>query len=650
MRAVPRESAHARTSGVGLGTPELRQAPPAHPLHILQRSIGNRGVGLLLQRASQASTITKLATPKERAEALARCSVNDLLDTVFDAAFAKEGRAGDLAASIAVLPDPDRRRTSLALRSANGPYDEPFYYEFGLLDGATRDAIWERLQKQKPGIANPTARSATMFAALAGFIRSKAFGSAYRMLNGYSMSDILALLVVAHAGNLVAELEANWSDAVGVDTNRLKAAVKAVKLLELYRALGIQRAPFAPMDAATDQFQVDQYEKNLDKQLADPEPYPGYHAKITQSKSFLAAARKDLDDFAAVASSLSAPDQAAVNGLFADTAAAGFATTLGDPQAMQGQFVLSSALEGEVKTVLSDQYGKLTLAPGEKVELDQADAALSAALQGASVDNPGASYAAVDRAATGLSAKVRKLAAAHAVVVDPAFTACLRRAVGPPPAKKAYDKIIAEVFQPLWKQWLDTRSFPDMSGFRNVYQLAYLKMADQWACQPMTMNLAKLHHLKSAGRSKDPKAELPLTQLYADTKVTTDSRGRVLDERVIYRKDLPSVVERIRKALDGGWLVHVRVLSGKAMDYTASRAAGEHSLLVVGHSGNTFTCADTDPGGEGAVHLMGGVTALFFDPGANTLASAVGAGMEVDSRGHQTNRRHRYQAWTVQSV
>jgi hypothetical protein len=175
-------------------------------------------------------------------------------------------------------------------------------------------------------------------------------------------------------------------------------------------------------------------------------------------------------------------------------------------------------------------------------------------------------------------------------------------------------------------------------------------MADQWACQPMTMNLAKLYHLQNAGRPKDPKAALPLTPLYTGTAETKDKRGRVVDERVVYRTDLAAVVERIRAALDGGWVVHVRVLSGVKMDYTSSRAAAEHSLLVVGHSGNTFTCADTDPGGEGAVHLMGGVTALFFDPTARTFASAVGEGMQVDPGGHQTDARHRYQAWTVQSV
>jgi hypothetical protein len=239
------------------------------------------------------------------------------------------------------------------------------------------------------------------------------------------------------------------------------------------------------------------------------------------------------------------------------------------------------------------------------------------------------------------------------VVLDPAFTACLRRVVTAPPGKKAYSAIVAEVYQPLWNQWLSTKAFPDMSGFRNVYQLTYLKMADQWACQPMTMNMAKLYHLQNSGTPKDPKVALPLTTLYTGpgTAQTKDKKGRVLDERVLYRTDLAAVVEKIRAALQGGWLVHVRVLSGVKMDYTASRAAAEHSLLIVGASGNTFTCADTDPGGEGAEHLMVGATALYFDAGANTLASAVGGGLEVDAGGHQTgNRRHRYQAWTVQSV
>jgi hypothetical protein len=650
---VVKEAAHTRAGGVDPAVQGGKRTPPAHALHALQRSIGNKRVGLLLQRASQASTITGLGSPKERAEALAKCSVDDLLDTVFDPAFTKTAGAADLTAAIGALPEADRRRTSLAVRSATGPYDEPFYYEFGLLDGPTRDAMWNRLQKQKPTIANPTARSAAMFAALSGFIRAKTFDAAFRMLNGYSMDDMLALLAVAQAGNLVADLEANWAAAVGVAVERLKTAVKTVKLLDLYRALDIHRAPFNPADVTGDQAAVDKYEKDLDKQLADPEPYPGYKAKITASKAFISSVRADLADFATISATLSAPDKAAVNAFFVDAGLAGFAGGLGDPQGMQGQFVLSSALGDEVAKVLNAQYKALVgLTPAEQTELTQADEALTSALGAAYVGNPAGSYGRVDKAAVALAAKVRKLAGAHGVVVDPTFTACLRRGIKPPPAKQSYGAVVAEVFQPLWNQWLNTKSFPDMSGFRNVYQLLYLKMADQWACQPMTMNMAKLYHLQNSGKPKDPKAALPFTLLYtgAGSTQTKDARGRVLDERVTYRKDLPTIVEKIRTAVDGGWLVHVRVLSGVAMDYTAKREAGEHSLLVVGHSGNTFTCADTDPGGEGAIHLMGGVTALFFDPGANTFASAVGTAMEVNDAGHQVNSRHRYQAWTVQSV
>jgi len=89
------------------------------------------------------------------------------------------------------------------------------------------------------------------------------------------------------------------------------------------------------------------------------------------------------------------------------------------------------------------------------------------------------------------------------------------------------------------------------------------------------------------------------------------------------------------------------VMSGVKMDYTTSRAAAEHSLMVVGHRGNAFMCADTDPGGEGAVHTMTGYAGLFYDSAANTLGSGVGAGLEVDDAGMQPNHRHRYQAWTI---
>ena len=88
-------------------------------------------------------------------------------------------------------------------------------------------------------------------------------------------------------------------------------------------------------------------------------------------------------------------------------------------------------------------------------------------------------------------------------------------------------------------------------------------------------------------------------------------------------------------------------MCGVKMDYTSSRAAGEHSLMVVGYRGNTFMCSDADPGGEGAAHHMTGNAGLFYDSAGNTLGSGVGPGLEVDDAGMQGNHRHRYQAWTI---
>ena len=45
--------------------------------------------------------------------------------------------------------------------------------------------------------------------------------------------------------------------------------------------------------------------------------------------------------------------------------------------------------------------------------------------------------------------------------------------------------------------------------------------------------------------------------------------------------------------------------------------------------------------------LLRGYAGLFFDPVANTLASGVGGGLAVGGDGMQSNNRHRYQAWTM---
>jgi hypothetical protein len=342
-----------------------------------------------------------------------------------------------------------------------------------------------------------------------------------------------------------------------------------------------------------------------------------------------------------------------------------FRTALGVPEAFtQGQFVLSSAAYGKLWEIIEAQSAAIaTTVPDEVAALKKATDGLFAAVGQINVGQASASYGRVAAAAQTCLTTFTKVAGAHRVPLTAAFRAALKQVIGPPKDGEAFNKAMQTEWQPLWNEWLRTKAMPDMTKEANAYRLAWLRMADQWACQPMTMKMAELYDAKATGSPNarldpnDPEAAkkrnaaaIGFTPLYTGTQKTVGKGGVVQDERVLYRKDLGTQVEKIRTALDSGWFVHVRVLSGVAMDYTASRAAGEHSLLIVGYRGNAFFCSDADPGGEGSTMLQVGSTALFYDSVGNTLASAAEEAMTVDEAGMQkTNYHHRYQAWTIQT-
>jgi hypothetical protein len=113
-----------------------------------------------------------------------------------------------------------------------------------------------------------------------------------------------------------------------------------------------------------------------------------------------------------------------------------------------------------------------------------------------------------------------------------------------------------------------------------------------------------------------------------------------------YGPGLAGSVAKIIAALDAGWLVHLRVMSGEGGGFPN----GEHSLMAVGHQGNVLMASDSDPGGELDAMLKTGFTPLYFDPAVPRLSTAVNDEefpvLAADTR-FQRNHRHRYQVISV---
>ncbi len=149
-----------------------------------------------------------------------------------------------------------------------------------------------------------------------------------------------------------------------------------------------------------------------------------------------------------------------------------------------------------------------------------------------------------------------------------------------------------------------------------------------------------------------PKARIGGLMLASSTKIdrkvfTVRGEDVIRGEVCQYGSGLAGSMAKIIAALDAGWLVHVRVMSGEGGGFPS----GEHSLMVVGHQGgNVLMASDSDPGGELDVMLRTGFTPLYFDPAVPRLSTAVNDEefpvLASDTR-FQRNHHHRYQVISV---
>ena len=676
--AVPSEA--EPVPALSAAAPSMLQTSRARPqmrigVH-LQRAAGNHAVTRILQRVSQAKALQQAADDSERANQLAAMSPVDLADTLLDpAAKALAGSAG-LRTAVDALPAETAARIRAVLNAANGPWEEPFYYAQGLLDPALRDAIWEALKRTHPEVANPTARSAKMNSALSGYVKSDVH-RALMLLNAYAMGDILNMLTYAEMAGLLpaltAGLKANPADVNGP---RLEAAMLVVSTRPILTVLQSHGLPLT----ADSQAKV---LKDLEDQAAEAETHKGEgdDAAKARLKNGLAAyrsARPQLDRlFVLLADEGLKGEIPAMHAYVNEAGIEGFRTGINDVDVFgQGQFVLSWAGLNKFAEVMNAQlvaFAKID--PKERGKLEASANGIVDVIKQAEPDHAADSYARVLSAVNVCNKAFQASAKANKVTLDPAFVTALKQSV-PAPKKgeksgASFEKAMKDEWRPLWKQWTDTKTLPDMSAESNAFRLVWLRMADKWACQPMTLKIAELYDAKAgagnarvdpndpAAAAKRKAAAIPFTTLYKGNlaKGATgtvvkgkDKQGHITDERVAYRTDLAAQIERIKTAIDLGWFIHVRALAGKAMDYTASRAKAEHSLLIVGYRGNAFFCADMDSAHEGSAHLVAGSTTLIYDAGGNTFATAAEAELAVDEFGVQkTTFHHRYQAWTIET-
>ena len=154
------------------------------------------------------------------------------------------------------------------------------------------------------------------------------------------------------------------------------------------------------------------------------------------------------------------------------------------------------------------------------------------------------------------------------------------------------------------------------------------------------------------------------TSIAADVKRDASfENGMVRGDVIVYASSLESHVTKMRKALDDGWTIHARCISG-TLGVEGGRSP-DHSILIYGYAGDVFHFFDSDVGGTGGV--TPGWGRIYYDRSVPRLSTAradadfrvyefkskaeqeagAAAGHEA---GYQASGLHRYQVkdiWTM---
>lgn len=611
-------------------TPALRR-PPAQPsslhqpgsgtaagwtaghLTALQRSAGNAAASTVVQRASRAAEISSgRYTDPESVAALHAMSTADLIDTFDDSSVGATPK-GLMAAPGALLTLPEqtaRDRITCALRACYGPIDSTFYVSWSHVSSADQAALMTRAERTQIGAGSPARRIAAMGGGLVGMTKASAYEEAFLFLNGLNMAEILTTLGVARGAAMapvpgattavtaLAQLKSNLGAAVGVNTERIRLAIEAV---------AFDRADFS------------EFEK-LQPAVAGSSLLP---VERTEVKNFMAG-----------------------NGV------ADFNAVIGNPELfVEGQFFWSNELSNAMLT--HPDVTRLT--PTAKATfIAMVDAGHDQSVTTGQLRTKATAFTTVADAG-GASATLKAMA--REVGTKP-----LEDAV-PPAQKDTFKRHAGDhewmgglgLYNMLSGLYLGAGAEPSLNSHLNVFKAHYLLQAEAEVCGFQAGFLANLFRKKARAEGRpepDPKARIGGMMLAG--KPTVDDTVRVVHgENVIrgevctYGAGLAQSVAKIVAALDAGWLVHVRVMSG----YGGGFPAGEHSLMIVGHQGgNVLMASDSDPGGELDDMLKTGFTPLYFDPAVPRLSTAVTDDefpVLAANKTHQRNHRHRYQVLSV---
>jgi hypothetical protein len=219
----------------------------------------------------------------------------------------------------------------------------------------------------------------------------------------------------------------------------------------------------------------------------------------------------------------------------------------------------------------------------------------------------------------------------------------------------------ANIFEGLWKTYSNPKAgFPDLTPHVNLAHFQALRRWELIACKRTATLIAGRYVAGGgSGGSRSAATAIKLTQLVGGVKTDSVVRAGDLSRGTVatYSSSLGKEVERMKRAIDDGWVVHARVLSG-AEGGGKSKAEAEHSLIVYGYSGNAFEFYDPDVGGSNIQRT--GFDLIHYDAAANRLSTAetdadfaVYASSTAQAghrKGFQVSGVHRYQVSSIETL
>jgi hypothetical protein len=207
-----------------------------------------------------------------------------------------------------------------------------------------------------------------------------------------------------------------------------------------------------------------------------------------------------------------------------------------------------------------------------------------------------------------------------------------------------------------WKEYSNSGSaLPDVGRHVTLYDFEGVWKWEKTACWTAAQRLG-FKFFTSVASGKPNGAPTVNVILMAsikksDRKADAAASGRVGGDEVIGRKDLAVQVDRIKRALAAGQIIHARVVSGIHLDMAGAGTPNEeHSLVVFGYDQDRFLYFDPDVAGSGTP-IAKPFGTLFLDRVTNRLSTAAtDADFLCDSNGFDRNGVHRYQVVRAYSI